>query len=294
MLTDKHNLIVPAARYHDLVYFCVRNKEGDEEGDAHSLFNGYYQGELGHAGNCASWDTVAMAVARKPEEMLIATSVEGQVFSFVGGVEAAEQIPITRGDIRNLTTVEGFVYACGVKRQVFRRDSANTWVDISAAAPSSGEERMIGFEAIHGFSKNELYAAGWSGEIYKYDGEQWLDVISPCNTILTAVSCGEDGVVYIVGKDGILIKGRDMAWEVVDTEGIVDDFWDVHWFKGKAYISSLSRLYEYDGTTFQIVDTGEEQPDSCFKLSSAEGVMWSLGIKDLFKFDGETWEKIIL
>ena len=292
MLTEKHLLTLAAARFNDLVYLCVRNKALDSDDIAHSLYDAYDQDEMVYVGK-VEWDTVAMAVARKPEEIMLAVSSEGNVYSYVGGRENLEKIPTVRGDIRNLMCVDGVVYACGVRRQVFRRDSAINWIDISAPEPSQNEKRMVGFEAINGFSNTELYAVGWSGDIFRYDGLKWNDIVSPTNNVLTSVACGDNGFAYIVGRNSTFIKGRNDSWEIIDTEGIIDDFWDVHWFNDKVYISSMSRLYEFDGNIFRPVDVGVDRPSTCHKLTSSEGIMWSVGTKDFIKFDGLKWERIV-
>ena len=42
----------------------------------------------------------------------------------------------------------------------------------------------------------------------------------------------------------------------------------------------------------QVVEMGEDFPRTCFKLTSAEGVMWSIGAQDLMKFDGKAWSRV--
>jgi hypothetical protein len=49
-------------------------------------------------------------------------------------------------------------------------------------------------------------------------------------------------------------------------------------------------LYVYDGKTLRPVDFGETAPPgTCYHLSSADGLLVSIGPKDLFQFDGKTW-----
>jgi hypothetical protein len=43
----------------------------------------------------------------------------------------------------------------------------------------------------------------------------------------------------------------------------------------------------------EAVDFGDDTPSTCHRLTSAEGVLWSVGAEDLFSFDGTTWQRIV-
>ncbi len=60
-----------------------------------------------------------------------------------------------------------------MKRQVYRRGGERRWTDMSAPFPKPRE--TAGFEAIDGYSSNEIYAVGWSGEIWQFNGKKWID-----------------------------------------------------------------------------------------------------------------------
>lgn len=292
MFKKKHLFIVGAARFHDLLYVSVRNKDLDNQDVAHSAFCAYDQGTT-HFNGKSVWDTVAMTVARKPSEIMLAISAQGDVYSYVGGNEGKEKIKAEREDIRNLNTIVGKAYACGMQGQVFRRDGANKWVDISVPkeANDGKDSGLMGFESISGYSDDELYGVGWSGQIWMRNKGEWEKTKSPTDEILTAVTCAPDGHVYIVGRNGTFIRGRGQQWDAIDIDAKVD-FWDVHWFNNRIYLSSQSRLYEYVNNSFKPLDMGQDRPESCLKLTSAEGVMWSIGTTDIFLFDGSNWKRV--
>ena len=289
MYKDKHNIITGAAKSHDLLYLSIRNSEIDKEGVSHSLLGAYYQGER-HYVSDTPWDTVAMSVVHKPVEKMIIMSPNGDVLTHVNGIVEMEHIHNVDISLKGLAEISGYAYACGMKRQVFKRISDNTWMSMSAPVPEK-RSGVIGFEAISGFDENDIYAVGWQGEIWKYNGLEWIQKVSPTNQILTSVACADDGMVYICGRKGMLIKGKDDQWEILSSNDNNDDFWDVHYFKGKVYVSSLSAIYE-------VVDDGlkmlrlEDVPGTCMHLTSADGIMWSIGIQDLLSFDGEQWQRI--
>ena len=105
------------------------------------------------------------------------------------------------------------------------------------------------------------------------------------------VVCAPNGVVYVCGQTGTLLAGRDEAWEVLPQDDLDDDFWDLCWFKDALYVASMSGLYRLRNHELIPVNFGKDAPDSCYKLTEAEGVMWSVGQEDLFSYDGKKWTR---
>ncbi|MFH4032213.1 hypothetical protein WAI50_20455, partial [Acinetobacter baumannii] len=58
------------------------------------------------------------------------------------------------------------------------------------------------------------------------------------------------------------------------------------------YVSSATAVYTLVGGHLKEVDFGDEQPQRCFHLSAADGVLWSIAAKDIFSFDGQQWTRI--
>ena len=71
------------------------------------------------------------------------------------------------------------------------------------------------------------------------------------------------------------------------------DVWDIEWFKGELYVSTFSGVYQLKGDTLEPVDFGDDPPRTTYKLSAGEGVMWSIGEKDVMSFDGSHWARIV-
>jgi hypothetical protein len=230
---------------------------------------------------------------------MVAISEEGRVGVVGSGEDFEEQIgrgedhPEKRGPLREVRTIAGRAYACGMDRQVYRRDAAHAWTCIDMdmrKAPAALD--VFGFESIHGFSENDIYAVGWHGEIWHFDGSRWSRIESPTDLILTRVFCAEDGRVYICGQQGMLIRGRGSSWQVVEHGDTQEDLWDLQWFNGRLYLSTTRMLYILEDDRLKIVDTGDEIPATCYHLDAADGIMWSIGAKDILQFDGQTWTRI--
>jgi hypothetical protein len=99
-------------------------------------------------------------------------------------------------------------------------------------------------------------------------------------------------VVYAAGKDGVMVKGRNDSWEIIEWEADVDaDIWDLCWFAGKLYVATISNLYTLNANRLDEVDFGEIDVSSCYNLTEAQGVLWSIGNQDVLSFDGTNWQR---
>jgi hypothetical protein len=217
----------------------------------------------------------------------------GSQDNFEEQIGRGEDHPEKRGPLREVRTIGGYAYACGMDRQVYRRAAAQSWVCIDQdMRRAEAAMDVFGFESIHGFGESDIYAVGWHGEVWHFDGGRWRRIEAPTNLILTRVFCAEDGEVYICGQRGILLKGRGARWEVIEQQETQEDLWDLQWFNGKLYLSTTRMLYTLEGDRLERVETGDEIAGSCYHLDAADGILWSIGAKDILQFDGEEWTRI--
>jgi hypothetical protein len=79
---------------------------------------------------------------------------------------------------------------------------------------------------------------------------------------------------------------------VVEHGDTKEEIWDLQWFGGKLYLSTTRMLYTLEGDRLKRVDTGKEIPATCYHLDAADGILWSIGAKDILQFDGKTWTRI--
>ena len=288
-VADSREFIRGAARFGDLVYVISKGKSLMARDIAHTSLVAVDQGQWADTVD-TEWDSTAVAVARAPDEKVVVVGEDGDVVTYVGGNSTQEAITPAPVMIRNAREIGGHVYACGMKRQVYRRMGERQWVDISA--PRAGDTDELGFEAVDGYSENEVYAVGWGGELWQYDGTAWHERSSPTNVILTAVCCGGDGVVYAAGQGGILVRGRNDAWSVVQWDDeVTADIWDLCWFQDRLHVATMPALYTLDADALVPVDFGTMGAVSCYSLTTAEGVLWSIGREDVASFDGAAWQK---
>lgn len=285
---SKENIIIRgAARTRELVYLAMRDRKLHKKSIPHTRVGGIYQGQMTGAGDL-TWEARGMCFVRKPTEKLITISSDGKVWTYVGGDETTEHIGGAK-DLRACSAIDGFAFACGMHRQVFARKDEERWAAVHA--PASKGNDVVGFEAIAGFDLKDIYAVGWQGEVWHYDGTTWTECFTPVNVILTSVICASDNQVYICGQSGTLLRGRTNRWDFLEIDGFTDDLWDLCWFGNKLYASSMSTVYELQNNQLVPVNFGNVLPDSCYKLTAADGVMWSIGQQSICSFDGKKWQQ---
>jgi hypothetical protein len=253
------------------------------------VFRWLRDGEWG--GQRWSWTAISVCYSRLPTEQFVAIGETGQFVAWAGETVMEGRILDStdrRGPFRSVAEVDGYAYAAGMGGIVYRRDDSHVWTRIDSAVPID-----INFEAVGGFSSRELYAVGWRGELWLFDGSSWSRLDSQTNTILTRVCCAQDGNVYCCGQRGVLLRGRENRWDVIDSVGVSADLWDVKWFGGQVYVSTISSLYNLVDNELVQVRFGEDLPLSFYHLSVADRALWSIGCKDVMHFDGDSWERVL-
>ncbi len=184
------------------------------------------------------------------------------------------------------------VYAVGGDRQAYRRVRAGEWIAFDdTARPNPSDSTVYGFESVDGFAEDDIYAVGWKGEIWRFDGSAWELQPSPTNVLLTAVCCAPNGCVYAGGREGLLLSGRGNRWDVVDTGSLRADFWSIVWFDEVLYLSGMQGLFRLWKGQVEFVDPGLG-PSSFNTLAVEAGTLWSIGATDVLVFDGRHWQRI--
>jgi hypothetical protein len=301
---DKESFTTGALRQDDLGYVATVSDKLVEEGVPHTMLNQIYKGDL--FGDEIPWSVCSVSICWIPIEQSISISPEGYV-EVVGGGEKREEKrisssvgkrfgPENRGDLREVRGIAGGrAYAVGTARQAYVRVDRDTWERIDQTAQSEKANMTEkSFESIDGFTETDIYAVGWDGEIFHYDGKQWQQKKSPTKLALSKVRCALDGYVYACGQSGVVVRGKEDDWEIIG-KGVTDeDLWGLEFFEGKLYVASMYQLYQFDGKELTPIKFGRcEPPSTCYHLSASKGVMWSIGAKDLLEFNGKTWKSVI-
>jgi hypothetical protein len=197
------------------------------------------------------------------------------------------------GYVNKLAMIQGELYVCGYARQVYRRERSK-WVHIDQGMIAAVDAVGVSLESMDGRSHADIYAVGLGGEMWHYDGRLWDQIDSPTNRHLMEVSCVSPTLTYAVGKEGIVVRGNDTHWEVLQNPGFKDDLWGVVAFKDEVYVAGFGGIARIDGSDIVPVDTGLGKLMPGYRLRTGPpGVMWSIGNDHLLRFDGQKWEEIV-
>lgn len=199
--------------------------------------------------------------------------------------------------MRQITEIDGTQFVVGMARHAYRKArGASDWerIDQTCFVPRAQRTTSVGFYSVDGFSATDVYAVGYKGEIWTFDGARWTSRSSPTNVVLTNVVCDRaNQQVVIAGLAGTILVGRDDRWHEVQQSETQADFWGAALHGGHVYLSNDDGVFRLKDRTLEAVTLSAEGPLTTSYLSAREGVMWSVGSHDvLVTKDGRRWQKI--
>jgi hypothetical protein len=251
-------------------------------------------------------NATGICVVSKPEPTALMMGVDGTIIRASSKgfeeeqVDTGKSAPKALGDLQEIRRIGEHAHVVGMRRTVYRCDGPDNWVRIDQGVRCDPKDKSdAGFNSIHGFSETDIYAVGWEGEIWKYDGKRWTGINSPTNVGLFRVVCAGDGKVYACGQRGTLLVGRDSQWKMIPQDVTKEDFWGATWFKKKLYLSTSNGIYVLNGKDVEPVEIKSEKKlkfgknKSFYRLDSIEEVMWSVGEKmAIWTEDGANWGEV--
>jgi hypothetical protein len=305
----------------DYVYVAAKPDVFEDEEEFTRLF--FYDAQDGEAPwghhDLPDWTVVSLCVAEKTgfaPRAYAALSRHGEVeFTWPDGSEVeiieGAGLKVTRppvyGYVNAIRQIGDHLYVCGSGGQVYRRDSSG-WRHIAdelkTPAPQPSLETGVAldelgvhdFADIDGYSSNDIYVAGGSGEIYHFDGKNWTRSKVETTELLNAIHCAENGEVWVCGFNGTILKGNQKSG-FKDVSHYDDNmiFSSVRVFEGKTYLAASEGLFVFNEKTGRVenVTAGSlGAVDNANVLDSRDGALWSFGYKDIFAFDGNVWQKV--
>jgi hypothetical protein len=152
----------------------------------------------------------------------------GQYFEVEPAI-AAKHVGVIAGmkmQVRRLAVIDDVIFAAGMGRSVIRRVRRGTWTEFGPGTTAVDQGRIVGFEGIDGFSPDNIYVAGWGGEIWHWFHGGWQRIDSPTNVNLNAVACDrQKGLVFAVGDNGSMVRGAGDQWDVMVSCGSSPPAW---------------------------------------------------------------------
>src|SRR5579859_874193 len=224
-----------------------------------------------------------VSVARAPAStnQIVALAKDGRAFAvdLALGIFREEIVTGTYyGELIRLHAVADRVWACGMRGQVYSRSSDGVW---SAAGAGLFQDRPtrdpIQLTDIAGSLVNGLYCVGCFGVMARYEARAWHRTNTPTDRSLEQAISVASGEVYACGDRGILLRGRDNYWELIDT-ALEEGFWGMAWFRTKLYLATLTGLSSYDREAgLMPVATGLTPKPTTYRLDADANSLWSFG-----------------
>jgi hypothetical protein len=194
-----------------------------------------------------------------------------------------------------IRVIGDYFIAVGMRRQVYRRKLLKgTWARFDEGVLLDEKSLEIaGFLSVDGANNNELYAVGYQGEIWLRTAKEWQPLKSPVTTRLECVRCGADGSVLICGENGVVLKGNQKQWQLVDAKGISNTLKSAAQFKGQWYVADEEGgLYIIKEDGIYIEPEFAKLKATTGSLSSTDTALLSVGETDIVLFDGKKWTRL--
>lgn len=232
----------------------------------------------------------------------------------------AKENPAELRRVQGCKNIDGEVYMFGLFRKLYKRIGKQQYQDLTyerthpnlysdiyqmrkknKKLPSG---LMMGFNAVDGFNKHDIYGCGDRGDFWHYNGQKWKTLDAPANFDMESIVCAADGNVYVAGALGNIIKGRYDSktgkehWKPIKTNisGTDTRINSLAWFKGKLYLGTDWALYSLDeNEKFEkvIFPEGGFEQYSFANVASCDEALLSYGVKQALIFDGESWDEIV-
>jgi hypothetical protein len=209
-------------------------------------------------------------------------------------VDGSDEGPSNLRHLTCMRIIDQLIYVAGMARQVYRRPlSGGSWERMDQGVLVRKDSKEIaGFKSIDGFARNDIYAAGFYGQIWHYNGATWEMNESPTNVLLACVKCVAPDLVYICGSGGVVLRGHNQSWDLVTNEETTDTFWSAEAYLGEMYLATnQGTIYQIKDSEIVPVETELGEITTNW-LHANDGVLLSTGSKDLITFDGSAWRKI--
>ncbi|MCX7112866.1 MAG: hypothetical protein NTX45_22660 [Proteobacteria bacterium] len=301
----------------DYIYIASKPDSLDEEEEFSRLF--FYDEQ--HKSNpwlyhdLPGWSVVSLCVVEKTAtspRQYCALSKQGQLeFDWPSGGKQIEQIngvgllrqslPLY-GYVNSVRQIAGGLFVCGSGGQIYKKTETG-WVHIAPQFKIPAKRQSPGlttntiifheFSDIDGFSQEDLYVIGM-GEIYHYDGHDWTQCPIATDEILNRICCA-NGKVWICGYNGTLLVG-DAKSGFKELSHFTDNmtFSDLGWLDGVIYLASNEGLYflDKDGLLKEVNTGLNPKLTDANCISVSDGVLWSVGYKDIVFFNGTNWARL--
>jgi hypothetical protein len=199
--------------------------------------------------------------------------------------------------INDIKLIGEHFYIADSGNEVFRRDGVRKWTMISKESREFFQKyrQEGGVNALDGFSEKDIYFIGENGFLWHFDGKKSSMIDTPCNFPFTKIVCADDAKVYVGGRQGQLLVGKDNQWQVVISSKSADacgvnTMHSMVYYKGTLYAGMRHDLMKLHKGKW--VSANLEGIYNAEFLSSKDGMMLIGTNYSLFSYDGENVKSV--
>lgn len=225
--------------------------------------------------------------------------IDGYVEILKGQARRVEAVDRSRDGpnrLKHLTFARTFgerILTVGMSRMVYERNSGASWraIDSGLRIPRSSPE-IEGLRAIEVDDNGDLVAVGLRGDIWFRQSEIWRAIESPTNLKLESLRW-LNGVLYICGGRGLLLHGQPDKLKIITQTATEDTFWSMESFGGEIFLSTRrGSIWKLIGEELVRVELAGGPDVSTGWLHANEGLLLSVGERDIFTNDGHSWTRL--
>lgn len=212
------------------------------------------------------------------------------------------------GLMTHIRLIAGQLWACGQHGQVYRRIGHDEWrrsdegirVLLNPSEHTHDVEGMLDkmntapmLTCMDGSSDDDIYVVGLSGYMAHFDGVTWTRIDLPVDEHLEWVRCYGPDEVWACGHNGTLLRGN--ASKGFNSLGGLNDhqtFVCLAKFNESVYLCAEEGLFVWNGKAIAQLRTGlKPELQDAWRVDQVDGVLWSVGVRDIARFDGQKWER---
>ena len=242
-----------------------------------------------------------------PEEQCFLSST-GDKNCIIKGSEVISDNDEQNASITKMRLIGEREYAPSSKRRVFYRDNDGKHQLLGAGQayqnydtydrPLDEDDEpdviaMItedGFNDVDGFNENHIYAVGGKGDVWRYSDSLWTQCGFPTNLDLENVCCGEDGLVYISGLEGMTYVGTQDNWTALKNPELSLPFKDVAWYDGKVWATNDYGTSWITPNGIMDANIPDEVKVCSGRLHANAGMLLVVGLGGAALFENGEWQ----
>ncbi|ENA2701211.1 hypothetical protein ABF088_001539 [Salmonella enterica] len=303
-----------AVRNRNILYVCARDANPDMDGRLDMFdveiptrfialypYLPKYKNTPEQAFGVTYWneggmDRPGVGVALKPVETGLMFSQNEDGFVKPKGPGGNKPEYIDKGHFprtQKIKCIEGYAWSVGMGRKIYKRTDTGQWNKVDTGFPVIEPNTDQGFVDLDAFNELDMYAVGGQGDVWRYDGHQWIMCGFPSNEQLSAVVCAPDGNVYLGGEGGNLWVGRENTWKIV-YEGQSTILWnEMRWFDNKLWLASDYMLKVWDGEVLKRPMDNNKPVVLSGHIDARDDILVVAGGHTIDLYDGREWKSIM-